>query len=70
MTAAAPLPQNAVDVRPHAIAGVPSFDAARQELVVAGFRVADVRGDRELHRVLIQAFGGGRAPDASAIFVA
>jgi len=52
------------------ISRFPTLDAARQKRVVAGFGVADMRGDRELHRVLIEAFGGGRPADTPAVLLA
>lgn len=67
---AAPPPQHAIDILPDMISRFPTLDAARQKRVVAGFRVADMRGDRELHRVLIEAFGGGRPADTPAVLLA
>ena len=52
------------------ISRFPTLDAARQKRVIAGFRVADVRSDRELHRVVVEAFGGGRPPDTPAVLLA
>jgi hypothetical protein len=66
----APPLQHAVDILPDTISRFPMLDAACQELVVAGFRVADVRNDRELHGVLVEALGGRRPPDAPAVFFA
>ncbi len=52
------------------ISRFPTLDAARQKRVIAGFRVAGVRSDRELHRVVVEAFGGGRPPDTPAVLLA
>ena len=65
----APLPQYAVDILPDTISRFPTLDAARQELVVTGFRVAEVRGDRELNGFFVETLGGGRPPDAPAVFL-
>jgi len=45
---------------------LPSLETASQELIVAGFGVACVRGDRHLHSVRIEPLGRRRSADATA----
>lgn len=61
--------QHALDIFSDAISRFPTLDAARQEHVIACFRVADVRGDRELHRIFVQTLGGRRSADAPAVLL-
>jgi hypothetical protein len=62
--------QHPIHILANAIAGFPSLKASREELVVARFGMADVRGHRKRHRFLVEALRSGRPSDPPAIFLA